>query len=258
MSRAWAFPDWLLPLPATEREACIAEATADLSNRTADFDALDLLHDLTRHANVLLRVQGAGTTVIDDQGVVRYATASDKRCQELEEVQVDIGEGPSLEIARNNAVLPPIGFWDGSPGAARWPRFAPYAREAGAVAIAAVPLRTHETTVGALNLLNTKQPVIPVTDLRIAQAFTDAAMGCFAHHDRVNSLEQVVDQLEGALHSRVAIEQAKGVLSERFHIPLDEAFARLRGYARSRSMKLKALATDVAHGHGPAELNLQR
>nr|WP_229907971.1 ANTAR domain-containing protein [Amycolatopsis oliviviridis] len=196
--------------------------------------------------------------MIDDRGQVRYATASDERCRGLEEAQVELGEGPCLEITRTNAVLPPTGFGDGSPGAERWPRFADYAREAGVVAIAAVPLRTVETTVGALNLVNTGQPVIPVTDLRIAQAFTEAAMGCFAYHHRVNGLEQVVSQLEGALHSRVAIEQAKGVLSERFHIPLDEAFARLRGHARSRSLKLRALATDVAHGRGPSELNRQR
>ncbi|MFC9254477.1 ANTAR domain-containing protein [Amycolatopsis thailandensis] len=165
------------------------------------------------------------------------------------------GRGPGRarrDIARTNAVLPPIGFCAGSPGEEHWPRFAPHAREAGVVAIAAVPLRTSETTVGALNLVNTGKPVIPVTDLRIAQAFTEAAMGCFAHHHRVNGLKQVVSQLEGALHSRVSIEQAKGVLSERFHIPLDEAFARLRGYARSRSLKLRALANDVAHGRGPS------
>ncbi|MFD5092891.1 ANTAR domain-containing protein [Amycolatopsis thailandensis] len=245
-------------MPATEREACIAEATADLANRAADFDALDLLHDLTYHANVLLRVQSAGTTVVDDRGQVHYATASDERCRGLEEVQVELGEGPCLDIARTNAVLPPIGFCAGSPGEEHWPRFAPHAREAGVVAIAAVPLRTSDTTVGALNLVNTGKPVIPVTDLRIAQAFTEAAMGCFAHYHRVNGLKQVVSQLEGALHSRVAIEQAKGVLSERFHIPLDEAFARLRGYARSRSLKLRALANDVAHGRGPSELHLQR
>nr|WP_246481169.1 GAF and ANTAR domain-containing protein [Amycolatopsis umgeniensis] len=227
-----------------------------MSRHAEDFDSLELLHDLTHHANVLLRVQGAGVTVVDDRDQVRYATASDEKCRELEEIQVDLGEGPCLDSARSNAVLSPTGFGGGSPGAERWPRFAPYAREAGVIAMAAVPLSTSETTVGALNLMNTRYPVVPVTDLRIAQAFTGAAMGCFAHQDQVRGLKRIVGQLEGALFSRVAIEQAKGVLSERFHIPLDEAFSRLRKHARSRNLKLKALATDVAQGLGPAELRL--
>lgn len=43
-------------------------------------------------------------------------------------------------------------------------------------------------------------------------------------------------------NSRVTIEQAKGVLSEQAGIGTDEAFARLRTYARNHKAKL----TDVA------------
>jgi hypothetical protein len=40
----------------------------------------------------------------------------------------------------------------------------------------------------------------------------------------------------------VAIEQAKGVISERADVTLAEAFTRLRAYARNRNLRL----TDVA------------
>ena len=52
-------------------------------------------------------------------------------------------------------------------------------------------------------------------------------------------------RLEGALRSRIVIEQAKGILAERLHLTIDEAFALLRASARSHQMKLRALAAAV-------------
>ena len=52
-------------------------------------------------------------------------------------------------------------------------------------------------------------------------------------------------QLERALKTRIVIEQAKGVLAERFHVKPDEAFTLLRGTARSRQMRIHDLARDV-------------
>jgi hypothetical protein len=52
-------------------------------------------------------------------------------------------------------------------------------------------------------------------------------------------------QLEGALESRVVIEQAKGVLRERFGWPVDEAFEVLRYAARSSREKIHVLAREV-------------
>jgi AmiR/NasT family two-component response regulator len=55
-------------------------------------------------------------------------------------------------------------------------------------------------------------------------------------------------QLEHALQSRIAIEQAKGVLAERFGIGTDEAFAVLRHAARSNRMKLADVVRSVRPG----------
>jgi AmiR/NasT family two-component response regulator len=52
-------------------------------------------------------------------------------------------------------------------------------------------------------------------------------------------------QLEHALESRVTIEQAKGILAERFGLSVDEAFDVLRRAARSNRLKLHAVAADV-------------
>ena len=54
-----------------------------------------------------------------------------------------------------------------------------------------------------------------------------------------------VEQLEFALQSRIVIEQAKGRLTERFQISPEQAFALLRGSARSSRMNIHLLARDV-------------
>jgi AmiR/NasT family two-component response regulator len=52
-------------------------------------------------------------------------------------------------------------------------------------------------------------------------------------------------QLQRALDSRVVIEQAKGMLAERFELDVDEAFDLLRRAARSQGMRVRDLARSV-------------
>jgi AmiR/NasT family two-component response regulator len=54
-----------------------------------------------------------------------------------------------------------------------------------------------------------------------------------------------VAQLQTALDSRIVVEQAKGVLAERFGLGIDEAFLLLRYSARSSRTNLHELAQAV-------------
>ena len=79
-------------------------------------------------------------------------------------------------------------------------------------------------------------------DLIVARAFADLATISILQHRATTESQVVNDQLNRALDSRIVIEQAKGVISERAGIELAEAFSRLRRYARDN----KLLLTDVA------------
>lgn len=61
----------------------------------------------------------------------------------------------------------------------------------------------------------------------------------------VESLLEQVIQLQTALDSRVVLEQAKGVLAERFEIDVLAAFGVLRSAARSSRRSVHELAGDV-------------
>jgi len=52
-------------------------------------------------------------------------------------------------------------------------------------------------------------------------------------------------QLERALKTRIVVEQAKGILAERFRVTPGEAFEMLRGTARFRQMSVHDLAGEV-------------
>ncbi|NYE45749.1 hypothetical protein HDA32_000869 [Spinactinospora alkalitolerans] len=63
-------------------------------------------------------------------------------------------------------------------------------------------------------------------------------------------LRVTVAQLEHALHTRVVVEQAIGVLSERHRLTPRKAFERLRHAARSRGRKVNELAREVVTSAG--------
>jgi AmiR/NasT family two-component response regulator len=68
-----------------------------------------------------------------------------------------------------------------------------------------------------------------------------------ALRELVHQLQKHNAQLEHALESRIVIEQAKGVLAERYALPIEAAFELLRRSARSSRMQIHDLAARVVH-----------
>ena len=64
----------------------------------------------------------------------------------------------------------------------------------------------------------------------------------------IDRLADRTAQLHVALDSRIAIEQAKGIIAERLGIVTQEAFEVLRATARRRRLSLHALAEAVVGG----------
>ncbi|MPY80514.1 MAG: ANTAR domain-containing protein [Actinophytocola sp.] len=74
----------------------------------------------------------------------------------------------------------------------------------------------------------------------------------------VDYYKTLCDQLQHALDSRIVIEQAKGLLAERHHLDLDEAFHLLRSFCRANNLKLTETARAVVARQHVAGLSGER
>jgi ANTAR domain len=77
------------------------------------------------------------------------------------------------------------------------------------------------------------------------RAYTLLAVADGHVNDATQFLVERTIQLQTALETRIVIEQAKGVLAERFELGMDEAFELLRSAARSTGTKIHDLAWQV-------------
>ncbi|WP_406635874.1 GAF and ANTAR domain-containing protein [Amycolatopsis sp. WGS_07] len=237
-------------MPATEREMLVAETVLRLAAH--DQEVPDLVHDLTTGLAALLGLRAAGVAVLDEAGKADCLTTSDPAFLPLARSQFELGEGPAVDCIRSGAVLPPVTLRAAVPQ--RWPWFAAQALRAGIARVAAVPLRAGEHTVGAVTLFS-GNPVVPAAqDLRLTQVLADAAGARLSQRQALRTTNEIIEQLQTALTSRVVIEQAKGILSAHLDIHVDEAFERLRSHARARRVKLSELAGRIVQGEIPSGL----
>jgi GAF domain-containing protein len=209
-----------------------------------DFDVIDFLHVLTERCVQLLGVSAAGLLLTAQRDRLQVVAASSERTRLLELFQLQTDQGPCVDCFRTGQ---PVSVAD-LPSAGRWPAFTAAAAEVGFAAVHAVPMRLRTEVIGALNLFDTAPGPMDAGKLRIGQALADVATIGLLQQRAIHRRDILTEQLETALHSRVLIEQAKGVLAERLHLDVAEAFILLRGNARSRNRRLSDLAQAVVDG----------
>jgi GAF domain-containing protein len=209
-----------------------------------DFDVIDFLQVLAERCVQLLGVSAAGLLLTDQRGTLQVVAASSERTRLLELFQLQTDEGPCVGCFRTGR---PVSVTD-LPAAGRWPRFTEAAAEVGYAAVHALPMRLRDEVIGALNLFDTNPGPVDGVTLRIGQALSDVATIGLLQQRAIHRRDVLTEQLQTALSSRVLIEQAKGVLAERLHLHLDDAFTLLRSSARSHNRRLSDLAQAIVDG----------
>jgi GAF domain-containing protein len=236
---------------SAERLAKIFVEVAD--TLVDEFDLIEFLQMLANHTADLIGAPAVGLLLADQRGRLEVLAASDENTKLLELFQVQNHEGPCLD-AFNTAT--PVINADLAEAGARWPRFAPRATAAGFRSVHAFPLRLRNEVIGALNVFGS-QPgrTLSDVDVPIVQALADVAAIGLLQERAIRRGEVLTEQLQGALNSRIIIEQAKGAVAQANGVTVDEAFTLIRNHARRTNRRLVDVAhTIVTDPAGPPDL----
>jgi GAF domain-containing protein len=198
---------------------------------------LQTVADLTKtvmpgnpEASVCLLVRDHPTTVV----------STGQLATDLDETQNERGHGPCLHAARTGDVteIPDTRADD------RWPDYTPRAAEHGNLSSLSVPLAidTDEQVTGALNIYARRPDAFDEASRSVATRFAPYAAVAAGNLYAYRSARDMADNLQTALESRAVIDQAKGILIERYKLTPDQAFQLLARASMTTNRKVRDIA----------------
>lgn len=225
------------------REDRLLRTFASLADTLVDdYDVVDLLQRLVDTCRDLLDTTAAAILLADATGELDVVASTSEASRLVEVIQLSAEAGPCVEsFQTGKAVSVP----DVSTSPERWSRFRDAALAQGFASVHAVPLRLRETTIGTLNLFRDAVGELEPQDQTAARAFADVATIGILHERSLRETAVLAEQLQGALSSRIVIEQAKGVVAYTRGVPIDEAFDLIRRYARTHRLGLSQVAARI-------------
>jgi GAF domain-containing protein len=220
------------PPPADPTEAL--ERLGRLSLRELSMDnLLQTVADLTKtvmpgnpEASVCLLVRDRPTTVV----------TTGKLDTDLDETQYEKGHGPCLHAARTGEVteIPDTRADD------RWPDYTPRAVERGN--LSSLSIDQDEQVTGALNIYARRPDAFDEASRSVATRFAPYAAVAAGNLYAYQSARDMADNLQAALESRAVIDQAEGILMERYKLTADQAFQALARVSMDTNRKVRDVA----------------
>jgi GAF domain-containing protein len=229
-----------MPIDPTE----LAKSIGALGSLDPERGLACTLQQVTDGAKQLFRADAAGLMLIDAEGQLRWASASDQTAQTLEDRQERLAQGPCA-----------VAFSQRLPAAIRdihtepdWDKFAQVLLSEGICAALSVPVELDGGVIGTLDVYAREPRDWDPSEVAALQAYAGLVASLLSAAVTAQVKGRLADQLQAALEHRWLIEQAKGVLMGRERLDAQTAFERLRGAARSSTRRLADVAKDVTAG----------
>lgn len=235
----------------------LAKVFVEVADTLVDeFDLIEFMQMLADRVAGLTDGATVGILLADPKARLHFMAASDESTKFLELFQLQQQDGPCVDAFHSGQ---PVINTDltAAVATARWQRFAPHAAEAGFRSVHAFPLRLRREVIGAMGLFGSAVGDLDDSDVQIVQALADVAAISLLQERAIQRGEILTEQLQGALHSRIVIEQAKGAIARTHGVDVDAAFRLIRAYARRTNRRLSdvayAVVTDLASLPGLAD-----
>jgi GAF domain-containing protein len=222
----------------------LAKSIGTLTDLQPDQDLAATLQQAVQAAKQLFEADAAGVMLVDMDGSLRWASASDQRAQTLEDNQEVFGAGPCKEA-----------FTSGRPAVMhdatlerRWGEIALVFVEVQIRSGLSVPVDLGGGPIGTLDVYAADPRGWDQSEVSALQAYAGVVATLLGVAAKAQLRGALAEQLQAALDSRAIIERAKGALMERERLDDQEAFTHLRRAARSSGRKLTDVAREVAEG----------
>ncbi len=207
---------------------------------------LQTVTDLTK--NVMPGHPEASVTLLinGQPGTVVYTGQLALHCDER---QYERGHGPCLHAA-SSGELTEIAD---TRAEARWPDFVQRAAERGVRSSLSVPLPINEGVSGALNVYAREPNAFDQDSRSVATKFAPYVAVAVANMYASKDARSKAD-LQATLEAGAVIDQAKGILMERYKLTADQAFQFLAQVAMITKTRLRDVADRLLHtGQIPIE-----
>jgi GAF domain-containing protein len=207
----------------------------------AHYDLEAALSELTESVTTVLGLCGSGVTMADEERL-RFVTAVSQASGDLERIQEEQQAGPCRDAYDTGEA---VRVSDVRQESTRWPEFSATAGRVGVAGVAGIPMRLADQIIGALNLYAPQAREWSDEDIAVAGVLADVATSYVVNASKLHQQEQLSEQLQHALESRIVIEQAKGITAQQNSVTVDQAYQLMRRHARGNNASLRTVAEAI-------------
>jgi len=194
----------------------------------------------------VLRVDRAAIAVHVDGSGLEVLCASDDVAEQVEWVQITLGEGPGVDAIAADG---PMVVTDLSDPTTKWPNFAPEAVRHGVRAMYALPLEVGAIRVGVLDLYRNDPELLHAKDFADAVAVAELVTAILLTVERDGLVTESLGPWWDQPLSTREVHQATGMIVAQLGVTAHEAFVRMQGYAYANDRMLSDVAHSVVARH---------
>jgi GAF domain-containing protein len=204
----------------------------------------DLNEVLTEIVEIARRaIPGADGTSItlirEDRG---FTAAFDGQiAMDADELQYERGYGPCLDAGRSGELFVVTDMRTEE----RWPDYCAHVADLGVLSSMSIPLPFQGATIGALNNYACQTSAFDEADISLGEEVAAFVAIAVANAEAAARATDDVANMRRAMASRSVIEQAKGILMERYKITSEQAFTLLTHASQRSNVKLRDIAEEL-------------